>query len=241
MKLNKKTIYRVKTQEAYDKLMKDAEEQGYKWFSGNKPTELDYWNIEKENTAIYLDEDGNLTKGEFDENDLKKPWYTGYSVVDYEIKPEIYPINFGCVGIDAPDFKTAYEEFRKHMLNIFGDKSETNTYTVRVDDNKTTVITPDGKVATAKCHPDDAFDVVEGFRVALEKIEEQNRKLTQKEKDILNAIIMLGGYSFYIDEDHDLNVEFKDESICIDIDDDVFKWCELFDDYDPKELLEKYA
>ena len=235
--MKKKIIYKVYSQKDYDQLMKDLEKEGCTWFSDHKPTQLDYYKEYKEPMAIYVDENGWLTKSAVSEMTA----YKDYSIVEYKPTPKIYPINVGCVGVDAPDFKTAYEEFRKHMLNIFGDKSETNTYTVRVDDNKTTVITPDGKVATAKCHPDDDFDVVEGFRVALEKIEEQNRKLTQKEKDILNSIIVLGGYSFYIDEDHDLIVEFDDESIYVDIDDDVFKWCEAFEDYNPKELLEKYA
>jgi len=35
-------IYHVETQEAYDELMIELEEKGYKWLSGNKPTEFDY-------------------------------------------------------------------------------------------------------------------------------------------------------------------------------------------------------
>jgi hypothetical protein len=171
--------------------------------------------------------------------------YKDYSIVEYESTPKIYPINVGCVGVDAPDFKTAYEEFRKHMLNIFGDKSETNTYTVRVDDNKTTVITPDGKTATAKCHPDDEFDVVEGFRVAMEKIRDSERKLTTEEFNVLNALQTLGCDTFRLDIGIEV-IGFKNaiQVTCIDLDgdfDEVFNWLEDEEVYNISELLDKYA
>lgn len=38
---NKKKAYLVKSQEAYDKLMKELEEKGYLWRYGEKPTETD--------------------------------------------------------------------------------------------------------------------------------------------------------------------------------------------------------
>ena len=47
-------IYHVETQEAYDELMIELEEKGYKWLSGNKPTEFDYWKQEKENSCIKI-------------------------------------------------------------------------------------------------------------------------------------------------------------------------------------------
>lgn len=244
MKLNKKTIYRVRTQEAYDKLMKDAEEQGYTWYSGNKPTELDYWRLDKENTAVYVDKDGNLTRGEFDEKDVTNPRYKEWSVIDYDVVPKIYPINFGCVGIDAPDFKTAYEIFSGYMKNRDNliDMLHEKIYTVRVQDNKTTVITPDGKVATAKCHPDDEFDIIEGFKTAIEKIREMDRKLTDDEKTVLNALKTLGIETFYI-SDNEVNGITDDEDILatINIEEDDFKWCEEYENYSVAELLEKYA
>lgn len=238
MKLEKKTIYRVKTKELYNAMMKDAEKQGLNWWCGVKPTENDNcWDTYKENTCVRIDENGKLN---FADEDYYNREFNTYSRKEYENTPEV----FSCLGgmcVDAPDFTTAYKIFKEHIDRIGALPIQNNVYTIRVEDYNTTVITPDGKMATAKCHPDDEFDIIEGFRVALEKIKEIDRKLTQREKDILNAIIVLDGHSFYINEDHDLIVEFDDENIYVDIEKDDFKWCELFEDYEPKELLEKYA
>ena len=46
------TIYHVKTQQAYDELMNELEEKGYKWRSGYKPTEYNYWEQEKKTLAL---------------------------------------------------------------------------------------------------------------------------------------------------------------------------------------------
>lgn len=252
MKLNKKTIYKVKTQEAYNNLMKDAEAQGYRWYSGNKPTELDYWRLDKENTAVYIDGEGALTRGEFDEKDVTKPRYKEWSVIDYEVVPKIYPINFGCVGIDAPDFKTAYEIFSGYMKNRDNliDMLNEKVYTVRVQGDNTTVITPDGKVATAKCHPDDEFDIVEGFRVALEKIKDSERKLTDDERAILNIFLTAGCTTLLVDKYIEMTGILEDTDICtINVredsgsiySEDVFEWLDDGEEYNIQELMKKYA
>lgn len=151
---------------------------------------------------------------------------------------------FGVVGINAPDYKTAKEIFenyfknREDFINMLNEK----VYTVRVEDDNTTVITPDGKMATAKCHPDDAFDIVEGFRVALEKIKELDRKLTSSEKKMLDALVALNCETISVDCDKDLWCDFKfGGAMCFDIAAGDFEW--LIEDkcYNPKELLEKYA
>ena len=54
MKLNKKTIYRVKTQELFDKMMEDAEKQGYTYLH------TDIWTMYKEDTGVRIDEKGNM-------------------------------------------------------------------------------------------------------------------------------------------------------------------------------------
>ena len=240
MKLEKKTIYRVKSKEKFNAMMKDAKEQGFYWNEkGDAELHPDYWDVYCEDTNVRIDTQGYMLYG-------RTSTYEGsrldHARKEYEITPEIYPINFGCVGIDAPDFKTAYEAFRKHMLNIFGDKSETNTYTVRVDDNQTTVITPDGKVATAKCHPDDEFDIIEGFKTAIEKIREMDRKLTDDEKTVLNALKTLGIETFYISENEVNGItDYEDILATIIIEEDDFKWCEEYENYSVAELLEKYA
>lgn len=151
---------------------------------------------------------------------------------------------FGVVGINAPDYKTAKEIFenyfknREDFINMLNEK----VYTVRVEGDNTTVITPEGKMATAKCHPDDDFDIVEGFRVALEKIEEQNRKLTSSEKKMLDALVTLNCETIHRDCDNDFYCAFENgDGLYVDVADDDFKWLIEYKDYDPKELLEKYA
>lgn len=59
-------IYHVETQEDYDDLMIKLEEQGYKWISGNKPTNKpEYWSRHKENTTVLLNRFQNyrMTRG----------------------------------------------------------------------------------------------------------------------------------------------------------------------------------
>ena len=47
-------IYHTATQKAYDELMLDLEEKGYKWFSGHKPTAFNYWEQNKESSCIKI-------------------------------------------------------------------------------------------------------------------------------------------------------------------------------------------
>lgn len=238
MKLNKKTIYRVRTQELFDKIMEDAKKQGYTTLPSIA------WHNNEEDTAVRIGPDGVLgfsRIGYYQENDD----YDTYDFTEYKDIPEIYPINFGCVGIEAPDFKTAYEEFRKRINIIGALPIQTNVYTIRVEDNETTVITPDGKTATAKCHPDDEFDVVEGFRVALEKIRDSERKLTDEEFNVLNALQTLGCDAFRLDIGIEV-IGFKNamQVTCVDLDgdfDEAFNWLKDEEVYNIDELLDKYA
>lgn len=52
-------IYHVETQEDYYDLMIKLENEGYTWFSGKNPTDLNTWVGEE--TVIYLDYCGNYT------------------------------------------------------------------------------------------------------------------------------------------------------------------------------------
>ena len=238
MKLNKKTIYHVKTKELYDAMMKDAEKQGLKSWQGYKPTELDWWDGYKEHTCIRIDEKGELN---YCYDEYYKDNYTDHVHEEYKNTPEV----FSCLGglcVDAPDFNTAYKIFKEHIDRMGALPIQNNVYTVRVEDDNTTVITPDGKMATAKCHPDDEFDIVEGFRVALEKIKELDRKLTSSEKKMLDALVVLNCETISVDCDKDLCCDFKSGGVMyLDIADGDFEWLTVDTYYDPKELLEKYA
>ena len=252
MKLNKKTIYRVRTRELYDKMMKDAEKQGYRW-GLFKPTEQQIWDQYKEDTGVRIGDDGILGYCEMKYYEQHKHTeYKEYYFTEYHDIPEIYPINFGCVGVDAPDFETAFSVFKNYLNNREGliDMLNEKVYTVRVQGDNTTVITPNGKVATAKCHPDDEFDVVEGFRVALEKIKDSERKLTDDERAILNIFLTAGCTTLLVDKYLEMTGKLKDKDICainVRMDsgsiysEDVFEWLEDGEEYNIQELMKKYA
>lgn len=243
MKLEKNTKYLLKTEELYDAFLKDAEEQGYRWLSGDAPTKRNYYFVNTKRSCIYIDSNGALNNGS---EESMASCYPHVKCVEYKNIPEIYPINFGCIGVDAPDFNTAYRMFTDYMTKLdstnklFKDMLNEKVYTIKVQGDRTTVITPEGKMATAKCHPDDDFDVVEGFRVALEKIEEADRKLTRKEIKILEALELLDVEEFYV-TDGKLYGYTEDGEVSVHIDDDDFEWCVEYDDYSVEELLEKYA
>lgn len=57
-----KTIkgYHVKDRYSYDCLMKELEEQGYRWFSNKKPTDRSVWGSHKHNTIIYCNKNKEL-------------------------------------------------------------------------------------------------------------------------------------------------------------------------------------
>lgn len=47
-------IYHVETKGAYDELMSELEEKGCEWLSGYKPTEHNYWGVNKEDSCINI-------------------------------------------------------------------------------------------------------------------------------------------------------------------------------------------
>lgn len=77
-------MYHTATQKAYDELMLDLEEKGYKWLSGYKPTEFDYWESMKENTCIEIS-GKYITYGPLEQ--LKKQ-HQNTPVIDYKEKGE---------------------------------------------------------------------------------------------------------------------------------------------------------
>lgn len=54
-------IYHVETQEDYDALMVELEEQGVLWDSGVKPTSLNHWIDYKEDTTVHLEDEKVIT------------------------------------------------------------------------------------------------------------------------------------------------------------------------------------
>ena len=77
-------VYHVETQEAYDALMVELEEKGYKWLSENKPTDLNYWEQRKENSCIEIQGKG-IAFGHL-EQCIKQYPYT--HIIKYKAKGE---------------------------------------------------------------------------------------------------------------------------------------------------------
>lgn len=241
MKLEKNTIYRVDSQMKYEAMMNDCHAQGFYWNDPEdaKTHNTGKWNVYGKETCVRITDDGRLYYADVD---YYKEYNPNQEIKNYVLSNNVVrQITPNCFAVDANSLKEAVDYMYKHICEVpdIGSINPSNVYTVRVDDKNTTVITPDGKVATAKCHPDDEFDVVEGFRVAMEKIKRQDIKLNQKEREILNAIVVLGGTSFYINDEHYLIADFDDESVYVSIEEDDFKWCEEYEDYNVKELLEQ--
>ena len=51
---NIKQSYKVTTRENYEKLMRQLEKAGYTWTNAKKPTEVDYWDLNKDKTVINI-------------------------------------------------------------------------------------------------------------------------------------------------------------------------------------------
>lgn len=249
MKLEKKTAYRVRTQEDYNDMMKCAEEQGFHWgwLHSEKPTANDYWNEYKEHTLVYAEPDESLAYG--GDEDIEKARQCGYAIEDYVRTPKVVQINPWCVGVNAPDFATAQSQLNEWVNNMMRKTNKEieekmfseKCYTVRVDGSDVTVITPDGKTATAHCHPDDEFDVAEGVRIALEKIERKNHKLTNEEWYVLDFLDDADCDTIYIDKGVEIVGRKNGNdvvSLCGEYTDEMFDWLDDRNEYGIDELME---
>lgn len=77
----KMKFYHVKTQEAYDALMLELEGLGYRWFSGARPTESNFWSDCLKDT--YIKVDGKfLTYGNV--KATYKDLYSDYPLIEYK-------------------------------------------------------------------------------------------------------------------------------------------------------------
>ena len=77
-------IYHVETQQAYDELMSELEEKGYKWLSWKKPTAVNLWFMYKETTCI------KISGKDIAFRDIKqcKKQYPNIPIIEYKAKGE---------------------------------------------------------------------------------------------------------------------------------------------------------
>ena len=139
MKLNKKTIYKIETLEAFNNFIDDCIKQGFRHPDLSDLKQWNIWTSYDERTCVRINERGCL-------NYCYEKYYTKEQCNEYK------------------DY--TFTIYRDTTLNPFSSKG----YTVKVDNNVVTVITPEGKVSKAYCHPDDDFDIAAGFGVALQKL-----------------------------------------------------------------------
>lgn len=75
-------IYHVETQEDYDALMVELEENGIKWVSGRKATDIKEWHNYKERTCVFLENDII----EYSDFDLFKEEFPDIPIQKYKAK-----------------------------------------------------------------------------------------------------------------------------------------------------------
>ncbi|EGL4213019.1 DUF3310 domain-containing protein [Listeria monocytogenes serotype 4b] len=80
-------LYHVETQEDYDALMVNLEEEGYRWNDKEKPTEFNCWNIFKKDTVMIIEYDIYL--GETSKEYCEKV-YPDTPIQKYKAKQDIF-------------------------------------------------------------------------------------------------------------------------------------------------------
>ena len=105
------TIYNTETEEDYDALMSELEIKGYKWLSGEKPTDFIYWEQEKENTCIKIS--GKFIT--FESIEWHKEEYPDIPIIKYKAKKKVETNDF----IKELTVKIYYNEITKKHYNSY--------------------------------------------------------------------------------------------------------------------------
>ena len=98
-------VYHVGTKEAYDALMIELEEKGYKWLSGREPTEFNYWEQNKEDSCVIISSK-YIT---FMNIEQSKKQHPNTPIIEYKAKGE--------------NMKMTQEEMKRYFLNESRDVS----------------------------------------------------------------------------------------------------------------------
>lgn len=105
--------------------------------------------------------------------------------------------------------KILYETPNNKTKSTVNNNAEINgEFDVVLNKNEVTIKSKDGKItATAKCHPDDAFDFGEGFRVAMERFREKQKQEDEiKVGDTVEIVSPGNGFATDIDFFKDNNL-----------------------------------
>ena len=189
MKLEENVVYVVKTRKEDEWFRIKADEAGYKWLSGHSLIEEAYFDLFAPILGYYgykIKTKGRLVGAEI--NNTNDVVY-----VSDLIKKEIEPANWKSFCVEADSFEEALEKWKKG-LTVAKEEENAPDYIVKIVGNKTIVVRKDGKVGEARCNPADDFDVVEGIRIAIDRINAQDVTLTVNDVTLLKLLKTLGAY-----------------------------------------------
>lgn len=85
-------LYHTETQVDYDTLMIELEEKGYKWLSGHKPTEYNYWERSKEDSCVIISSK-YIT---FMNIEQSKKQHSNIPIIEYKAKGDKQMLNTEC-------------------------------------------------------------------------------------------------------------------------------------------------
>ena len=125
-------IYHTETQQDYDALMSDLEENGCKWRSGEKPTRLDKFKDSGKDICVY-EEYGEIT---FSDVEYFKKYHSNETLIEYKAKGEKNK-NVKYLMFDTTDdvgllsvkvISENLDEFKTHVLKYILDKESDTGY-----------------------------------------------------------------------------------------------------------------
>jgi hypothetical protein len=137
------------------------------------------------------------------------------------------------LGSTATNYQDALKEVRKWL----DEQEGVTTSSIKVEGHKTTVTLPDGRVGVARCNPCDKFDIITGIRIALDDIERKSKKLSEKEKMLLNTAVMMGATRFYADDMDVVFLKSNDEQVLCCDKDDMFAFLHRCEEHSIVQIL----
>lgn len=163
-------IYHVETQEDYDDLMIELENEGCMWASGDKPTDLKLWYEFEAGTVIYL---GSWRKGELTQGDLSeaKTVYSTIPIIKHKAKG-VENMEKVVVPQFVADWYEEYKEFTVYgLMSAF--VTTTNSKNKKMTDWKELLGHENAQEVIAKMH-------LYGYEV-----EEEKKYYWRKKKEYL--------------------------------------------------------
>jgi hypothetical protein len=130
------------------------------------------------------------------------------------------------------------DSYEKAVEKMYIETMDENTYIVKVKGDTTTVINKNGDVGVATCHPDDKFDIVEGFKYAMQRL--NKFVLDDDEKLMLKNAYNMGAIYILVNHETD-TITFTDDTTDIRINlynNDMFSDLESHKIYEILDLLE---